>query len=56
MNTNTKYELEKCANDFYYFCENYVKIIDINRNLVDFKLYDYQKRYINEIENNRFLM
>ena len=56
MDIDIKYELEKCANDFYYFCENYVKIIDINRNLVDFKLYDYQKRYINEIENNRFLI
>jgi len=36
-------EFEKCMNDPTYFTENYVKIIHIDRGLVPFNLYPWQK-------------
>lgn len=42
-------EIAKCSKDFVYFCENY--IIVKNKEM---KLYDYQKRIIKELEQNKF--
>ena len=39
-------EYVKCANDPVYFTETYMKIISINEGLINFKLYDYQKKMI----------
>ena len=52
-----KQELERCAKDFVYFTENYLKINHFNKGeweLIPFKLYDYQKRLVQAYENNRF--
>lgn len=54
-NISTEVELQRCSEDFIYFCENYVKITRKNQ-LVNFSLYDYQKRYVKAIEDNRFLL
>lgn len=47
-------ELRQCADSFVYFCENHVKISNRKGGLVLFKLYDYQKRFVEFIENNDF--
>lgn len=49
-------ELRKCAEDFVYFCENYVKIIHPVHGLVSFTLYPYQKRYVKALQDNRLLI
>jgi hypothetical protein len=55
----TKEELEeylKCANDPVYFCEKYIKVKTLDKGVVPFKLYNYQKKFINEIHKNRFVI
>lgn len=47
-------EIIKCANDFPYFCHQYVKIIHPIQGLIPFILYRYQRRVIEEYEANRF--
>ncbi len=49
-------ECTKCKSSFVYFVENYVKIIHPTRGLIGFKLYDFQKSYIQELESNRFVI
>ena len=44
--TKTVEEYIKCSQDVIYFVETYMKIINIDRGLVSFKLYDYQKEMI----------
>lgn len=48
MNTNNE-ELNRCANDFVYFCENYVQIKHPVHGTIPFKLQEFQKRYVNFI-------
>jgi hypothetical protein len=55
----TKEQLEeyiKCAKDPVYFCEKYVKVKTLDKGVVPFKLYDYQKKFIREIHENRFVI
>jgi hypothetical protein len=55
----TKEELEeyiKCAKDPVYFCEKYVKVKTLDRGIVPFDLYPYQKKFINAIDQNRFVI
>ena len=47
-------EYVKCSEDPVYFIENYMKIINVNDGLVNFKLYDYQKEMILSFKDNRF--
>lgn len=47
-------EYVKCANDPIYFILNYVKIVHVDRGLVPFELYDFQKDLINSLHDNRF--
>jgi len=53
-------EFDRCAEDFFYFCETYVKIdsydTKTNVGLVPFVLYDYQKRLISEMKDNPFVI
>ena len=49
-------EMKRCAEDFVYFCENYVKINDPTIGMINFTLYAYQKRYVEELQNNKFLI
>jgi len=46
-------ELIRCKNDPIYFIQKYVKIVSLDFGLVNFNLYDYQKNFINILENNR---
>lgn len=47
-------EYVKCSNDVVYFTEKYMKIINIDKGLVSFKLYDYQKEMLQSMADNRF--
>jgi len=46
-------EYIKCSADPIYFIETYVKIISLDRGIVPFKLYPYQKRIITAFHENR---
>lgn len=47
-------EYQKCSNDPIYFIETYVKIMTLDHGLSPFTLWDFQKKLINHINNNRF--
>ena len=46
-------EYLKCAQDPIYFVENYVKIINVDKGVIPFKLYNFQREMIRTINNNR---
>jgi len=47
-------EFIKCSQDPVYFCENYVKIVSVDKGLIPFVPYEYQKTMFKQIVNNRF--
>jgi hypothetical protein len=44
----------KCSTDPIYFTENYIKIINLNDGLVNFRPYNYQREIIQSIHDDRF--
>ena len=55
----TQAELEeyvKCANDPFYFINNYVKIVHVDHGIVPFKMWPFQESIIDVFENNRFVI
>ena len=59
-NTKTEFtkeqieELQKCMNDPIYFLQNYVKIVTLDKGLVPFELYNFQKQMVQTFHDNRF--
>jgi hypothetical protein len=49
-------EYIKCANDPVYFVEKYVKIVAVDKGLVPFEMYDFQKDLIDKLHQNRFVI
>ena len=49
-------EYMKCKDDPEYFIQNFVKIIHVDKGLVPFELYDYQKDMIHKFSDNRFVI
>ena len=49
-------EYIKCANDPVYFCEKYIKVKTLDKGVVPFKLYEYQKKFIQALHQNRFVI
>lgn len=47
-------EYLKCKEDPIYFCEKYVKIISLDEGVVNFKMFDFQKRFVRAAKQNRF--
>lgn len=47
-------EYIKCSKNPVYFAKNYVKIINVDKGLVPFKLYKFQKDMVETFNNNRF--
>jgi len=47
-------EYLKCAKDVNYFCETYVKIVSVDKGLVQFKPFEYQKKMFKVFDDNRF--
>lgn len=53
----TKEELEeyiKCAQDIEYFARNYVKIVNVDRGLMNFDMWDFQAKMLHTFKDNRF--
>lgn len=46
-------EYMKCAQDPIYFAKEYIKIVHVDKGLVPFEMYDYQKDIVEKITNNR---
>jgi hypothetical protein len=44
----------RCKNDPIYFAMNYIKIISLDEGLIPFKMYDFQKKILNDFHENRF--
>ena len=53
---NTLKEYVVCAKDPIHFARNYVKIVHVDRGLVNFDLYDYQEEMVNTFHLNRFVI
>ena len=47
-------EYIKCSKDPAYFAINYCKVINLDRGLVPFNLYDYQRKMFKHFDDNRF--
>lgn len=53
----TKEQIEeriRCTQDPIYFIEKYMKIVHVDRGLIPFDLYDFQKNLLRSYINNRF--
>ena len=50
----TEYML--CKDDSEHFIRNFVKIIHVDRGLVSFEMYDYQKDMVHKFNDNRFVI
>ena len=53
----TKEQIEeyiKCSQDVDYFCSKYVKIVSVDRGLIPFNPFDYQKNMFKTFDDNRF--
>ena len=46
-------EYMKCAEDPLYFIDNYVKVVSLDKGIVPFKPYPYQRRIIQSAHDNR---
>ena len=47
-------EVMKCLNSPKYFIENYLKIVTIDKGLVPFEMYDFQREMVDTFHDNRF--
>jgi hypothetical protein len=47
-------EYMKCSTDPVYFCRTYMKIIHVDKGLVNFDLYDYQENMLTSMAENRY--
>ena len=47
-------EIQKCMEDPQYFVENYIKIVSLDKGLVPFKMYNFQKDMLGTFHKNRF--
>jgi hypothetical protein len=49
-------EYIKCSKDPVYFCINYIKIVNVDEGLINFKMWDFQKEMLNLFKDNRFVI
>ena len=47
-------EVVKCMDDPTYFIEKYLKIVTLDKGLVPFTMYDFQRKMVDTFHNNRF--
>jgi hypothetical protein len=47
-------EIAKCADDPVYFIKNYVKIVNVDRGLITFDMWDFQEDMVRTFHENRF--
>ena len=51
---DTVKEYAKCMNNPIYFAEQYCKVISLDKGLVPFELYPYQRKMFKQFQENRF--
>lgn len=49
-------EYIKCSKDPVYFAEKYIKIVNVDRGLMPFEMWDFQKRMLQTFTDNRFVI
>jgi hypothetical protein len=49
-------EYIKCAKDPVYFAKNYIKIVNVDEGLINFKMWDFQEEMIRKFKDNRFVI
>ena len=49
-------EYQRCWEDPQHFIENYIKIVHVDRGLVPFDMYGYQKKMIQTFMDDRFVI
>ena len=49
-------EYMKCKDDTEHFIRNHVQIVHVDRGLVPFELYDYQREMVHKFTDNRFVI
>lgn len=47
-------EYIKCKDDIVYFTRNYIKIIHVDKGMINFIPFDFQEQIIETVHNNRF--
>ena len=47
-------ELARCAKDIRYFCNTYMKIVNVDEGLMNFSTYEFQDNIIHSVQKNRF--
>ena len=47
-------EYMKCAKDVEYFARNYIRIVNVDRGLIPFNMWDFQAKMLHTFANNRF--
>ena len=50
---NQLVELSRCMDDPKYFIRNYCKIVSLDKGLINFRLFQYQEKFIDAVHNNR---
>ena len=49
-------EYIKCAKDPVYFAKNYVKIVNVDEGLINFKMWPFQEKMLKLFKDNRFVI
>ena len=49
-------EYQKCMEDPRHFIEKYVKVVHVDKGLIEFDMYPYQKKMIDSFVNDRFVI
>ena len=49
-------EYERCQNDVVYFAKNYIKIVNVDKGLMNFELWPYQENLLRSFSENRFVI
>jgi hypothetical protein len=47
-------EYQKCVDDPVYFAKKYIRIINVDKGLIPFDMWDFQEDMVNTFHNNRF--
>src|SRR6476619_6174995 len=47
-------EYMKCKNDVQYFCRKYMKVVHVDKGIVPFDMYNYQKDMVQSMTDHRF--
>lgn len=49
-------EYIKCAKDPIYFAKNYVKIVNVDEGIINFRMWPFQEKMLNLFKDNRFVI